>query len=85
MSDQLPYGVVESAKFLRKAQKISGSCVQWDEVKRTIDLDLARNPHIFQEIPGHKLYGVIIPLSPPRVLYFTVDDQKQQIRLEDIE
>jgi len=85
MSDQPPYVVIESQKFLRKARRISGSFQRWDEVKRTIDLDLARNPHIFQKIPGHELYGVIIPLDPPRVLYFTVNDQKQQIRLEDIE
>ena len=45
-----PFDVVETDRFTAQAVALAGSIERWDEIKETIDLDLARNPTIFPEI-----------------------------------
>jgi hypothetical protein len=79
-----PYKVKETKRFLSRARKLTGSFKRWDEVKETIDLDIARNPTIFEKIPGINLRAVGLLTNPPRTLYFSVDEAKETVILEDL-
>ncbi len=75
------YGVEESEGFLASISNIIGSVRRWDEIKETIDLDLARDPYVGQEIPGTALRAVTILSQPPLTLYYSVDETRRVLTL----
>lgn len=76
------FEVVESKRFRQDVRSIMRGFRRWDEIKHTVDLDIARNPEAFEEIPGTGLHAVTLSTSPPRTLYFTVDNEAEKITLE---
>jgi len=68
-----PFKVKETRKFLSHVKALVGSFQRWDEIKETIDLDIARNPNIFEKVPGTELRAVNLATDPPRTLYFTIE------------
>jgi hypothetical protein len=77
-----PYRVVETPQFQEDVKRCMGNFQRWDEVKETIDLDLARDPHIFEQIPGTKYCAVTLQTKPLRTLYFSVGDKAETVTLE---
>lgn len=77
-----PYGVKETGQFLADVANYLGDFKRWDEIKETFDLDVARKPRIFEQIPGTEYYGVPLQTRPIRVVYFSVDDESETIVLE---
>ena len=72
-SSSPPYKVVESPRFARDVKNHFSNFQRWDEIKETIDLDIARNPSIFEKVPSTELYSVGLPTMPPLTLYFSID------------
>jgi hypothetical protein len=84
-SSSLPlYKVVETDQFLERAAAFFGGFERWDEIKETIDFDLARNPHVGQPVLGTELYAVQINIWPPTTLYYAIDDDKREMELRDM-
>jgi hypothetical protein len=77
-----PYCIVETPQFEEDVRQCMGNFLRWDEVKETIDLDLARKPHLFEQIPGTKYRAVTLPTEPLRTLYFSIDDKNEKVILE---
>jgi len=75
------YEIIEHPEFLVQASNLTGSIRNWDEIKNTIDNDLAREPHAGELLSGTRLYGVSIASNPPLTLYYTVDDVKGTMTL----
>jgi hypothetical protein len=84
MDNHPPYKVKETKRFLSHVKELMGNFKRWDEIKETIDLDIARNPNIFEKIPGTNLRAVNLATDPPRTLYFTVNEAQETIVLEDL-
>ncbi len=78
------YRVIESEEFLERAAAFAGSFERWDEIKQTIDLDLARDPYVGQAVPGTLLYAVQIEIWPPLTLYYTINDETREMTLIDM-
>ena len=84
------YEIEETPEFLAQAERLIGSVRQWDEIKQTIDLDLARDPlftkdpTLLNRIPGTDLYGITICCFPPLTLFYTVNEQLRKLTLVEI-
>ena len=84
------YEVVETNEFLDQVEELIGSVQQWDEIKTTFDLDLARDPlfkkdpSVLNEIPGTDLYGMTIRCAPPLTLFYTVNEHLKRLTLIEI-
>lgn len=78
------YQIKETERFLSKVSKVIPSIKRWDEIRETIDCDIARNPHRFEDIPGTELKAVTLLSEPPLTLYFTIDDEAETIILQDL-
>jgi hypothetical protein len=76
-----PYLIVETPQFQEDVKKYMGNFRRWDEVKETIDLDLARKPHLFEQIPETQYRAVTLQTKPLRTLYFSVDDGNEKVIL----
>ncbi|MCC6488235.1 MAG: hypothetical protein IT364_12115 [Candidatus Hydrogenedentes bacterium] len=83
--ERKPYGVVESDRFTAHLSfMLPVVFARWEEIKETLDLDLALSPRAFEAIPGTGLYAVGLRTNPALTVYFSVDDEKELIVLEDI-
>lgn len=79
-----PYTVKETDYFVKQVVLLTGEIEAWDEIKETIDLDLARNPRAGQEIPETELYAVTILSEPSLTVYYTVDDENEILTLVEV-
>ena len=64
-----PYIVKETRYFLEQVELLVSKIEKWDEIKASIDLDLARNPRAGMPIPETRLYAVTILSEPPLIVY----------------
>jgi hypothetical protein len=84
------YEIEETPEFLEQAKDLIGSVKQWDEIKETIDLELARDPlfkkdpALLNRIPGTDLHGITICCFPPLTLFYTVNDRLRKLTLIEI-
>lgn len=69
-----PYEIVESASFLEQVQELMGSFERWDEIRETIDIEIASNPTRFPQIHGTPIRAVGLATPSPKTLYFMVDN-----------
>jgi hypothetical protein len=83
-SNEPLYRIVETAEFQERAAAFTGSIERWDDIKATIDLDLARDPHIGKPIPGTRLYAQRIETYPPLTVYYTIDDDARVMTLVEM-
>lgn len=79
-----PYIVKETDYFVEQVELLTGEIEAWDEIKETIDLDLARNPRAGQEIPETELYAVTTLSKPSLTVYYTVDDENEIVTLVEV-
>ena len=80
----VPYTVKETHYFLEQMGLLVSRIERWDEIKETIDLDLARNPRAGMRIPDTQLYAVTVLSEPPLTVYYTIDDQAQILTLVEV-
>jgi hypothetical protein len=78
-----PFGVRETRRFTDKAAKLLGGLRAWEDIKATLDYDVARDPTSFLRIPETDLYAVQLNTDPPHVVYFTVHEDGY-VQYEDI-
>ena len=52
-----------------------GSFGRWELVKEFIELHIARDPRIGQNIPGTPLYAWSLATYPRCTIYYTIDDE----------
>lgn len=71
-----PCDVEETERFSNEVLKLAGNVERWDEIKETIELDLARNPFLVPIIPGTNLRAITLPTVPPRTIYFSIRGEK---------
>lgn len=81
-SQSKPFKVKETKRFSQDVIKCMSNFKRWDEIKETIDLDLARNPTLFEQIPGTEYRAVTLSTTPMRTLYFSVDSNSETVILE---
>ena len=79
-----PYIVKETDYFVEQVRLLTGEIEVWDEIKETIDLDLARNPQAGQRIPETHLYAVTTLSKPSLTVYYTIDDEAETITLVEV-
>lgn len=77
------FSLRESTLFLIQLSQLY-DLKQWDEIKRTFDLDVARNPYAFPIIPSTQLRAVGLNTVPPRTVYFWIDEDEDAIDLVGI-
>jgi len=56
----------------------------WDEIKQTFDLDVAKNPYAFPAIPGTELRAIGLSTVPQHTVYFWIDEDEDAIDLVGI-
>jgi hypothetical protein len=84
------YDIEETERFLEQVQGLIGSVKEWDDIKATIDCDLARDPlftkdpRLLNRIPGTDLYGLTIKCYPPLTLFYTVNERLKKLTLVEI-
>lgn len=79
-----PYIVKETRYFLEQVELLVSKIEKWDEIKASIDLDLARNPRAGMPIPETQLYAVTILSEPPLIVYYTIDYGSQVLTLVEV-
>lgn len=79
-----PYIVKETRYFLEQVELLVSKIERWDEIKASIDLDLARNPRAGMPIPETQLYAVTILSEPPLIVYYTIDYGSQILTLVEV-
>lgn len=79
-----PYIVKETRYFLEQVELLVSKIEKWDEIKASIDLDLARNPRAGMPIPETQLYAVTILSEPPLTVYYTIDYGSQILTLVEV-
>ena len=77
-----PFKVVESKRFSDDVARLIGDFRRWDEIKATFDLDIACNPRKCDKVPSTSLYAIGLLTTPLTTVYFTVDDNRETIKLE---
>jgi hypothetical protein len=86
----LLYEIAETDVFLKQVSILIGSIKRWDEIKETIDLELAsdplftRDPALLNRVPGTTLYGITIRCFPPLTLFYSVDEGSRKLTLVEI-
>ena len=79
------YSVKEDDAFLSQAEGFAGSVKQWDDLTEALKLDLARDPTIGEEIPGHEnWYGIVVIANFRMTLYYHVNHEQQVITFYDL-
>ncbi|HXN05590.1 MAG TPA: hypothetical protein VN944_00835 [Nitrospiria bacterium] len=84
MPDKPLYTVIEGNNFSQQLPLFIESIKKWDEIKSSIDLDLARNPFLARKIPNTELYVLTLRTNPPLTIYFSIERDKQEITLLEI-
>ena len=85
LSANSPYTVKETDYFIEQVGFLVHEIRRWDEIKETIDLDLARNPHeAGHQIPETALYAITLLSEPPLTLYYAVDDDEGVVTLVEV-
>lgn len=81
-----PYRVCETQEFVDRAYKLLGQDL-WEEIKDSLDCEIARFPRIPQyRIPEYdSVYGLPISTIPQVVVYYSVNDPKEEIELLEIQ
>ena len=79
-----PYQVIESDEYAEQLGDLISDPKLRDELQQTFDLDLSRDPSIFQVVPGTKLRAVTLACAPPLTLFFSIDARKRIIMLLEI-
>lgn len=79
-----PYIVKETRYFLEQVELLVSKIEKWDEIKASIDLDLARNPRAGMPISEPQLYAVTILSEPPLIVYYTIDYGSQILTLVEV-
>lgn len=79
-----PYIVKETRYFLEQVELLVSKIEKWDEIKASIDLDLARNPRAGMPIPETQLYAVTVLSEPPLTVYYTIDYGSQLLTLVEV-
>ena len=85
MAESHPYNVIESSAFLDSVTQTLGDLRIWDDLKYFFEGFVARNPLLFEEIPGTDWRAVLILTDPLRTLYFSVDLINETITYEALE
>jgi len=83
-SEDRPYTVRETHYFIEQVELLTDTIEVWDEIKETIDLDLARNPRAGRQIPETQLYAVTVLSDPALTVYYTIDDHNKIITLVEV-
>ena len=78
------YTVKETHYFIEQVEFLTNKIEVWDEIKETIDLDLARNPRAGRQIPETQLYAVTVLSDPALTVYYTIDDENEIITLVEV-
>jgi hypothetical protein len=78
------YNVTESTEFQERSAAFAGTPQQWDEIKETIDQDLAKNPYEGFKVPNSSLWTIQIDIWPPLTVYYTIDDEKLEMTLVEM-
>ena len=82
MLRDLPCGVVESDRFMSMVESHFPNLRDWDEIKNTVDYDIARFPEAFELIPGTPSWrGVTLLTDPPLTLCFRYDGDAGLVHL----
>lgn len=78
------YSVRESTLFLVHISQLYPDLRRWDEIKKTFDLDVARDPRAFPVVLGTRLRAVGLNTVPLRTVYFWIDEDEQVVELVGI-
>lgn len=70
--EEAPCDVEEAPRFTKEVLALAGSVYGWDEIKETIELDVARDPFQVPMIPGTNLRAIALRTVPPRTIYFSI-------------
>lgn len=79
-----PFAVREHPRFTAKVAEVLGDFWAWEDIKATLDLDVAIDPMAFPLIPETDLRAVQLNTDPPHAVYFTVHPEGGYIQYENI-
>lgn len=81
--NNIPYIVKETDCFLQQIEVLL-SIKNWDEIKMSFDLDLARKPRAGNRILSMQLYAITIPAEPALTVYYAINDEEQALILMEV-
>lgn len=74
-----PFKIEEDEQFLEEVRREFGSERVWDDIRRLIELDMAKAPHEFPMFPNTRFHFAALVTKPQRILIFEVDGINQVI------
>lgn len=78
------FGIRESTTYQQQFAQLVNSAQLRDDIQRACDLDVAKNPYEFEEIPDTPYRAVGIVCFPPLTIYFSIHESEHIIELEEI-
>ena len=81
-TENRPFEIIEPEDFLSQVQSRLGDLRAWDEIKSFFELFVARDPYLFEAIPGTDWRAVVVLTDPPSTLYFSVNETAEVIVFE---
>jgi len=83
--DNLRFSIIEEAHYTAKFARLVRDPRLRDDIQRTFDEDIARNPYEFEQVYGTRLRAVTIAHIPLLTIVFSIDETDRVIKLLDID
>lgn len=77
------FQIIEEAHYTEQLARLVRDAVLRDDIQRSFDYDLSRNPYECEEVPGTRLRALTIACFPPLTIYFSVNETERIVCLID--
>lgn len=83
--DNPRFCIIEEPHYTAKFARLVRDARLRDDIQRTFDEDIARNPYEAEQVYGTSLRAITIAHIPILTIFFVIDETDRAIRLLDIE
>jgi|GEM_PF-3342574 hypothetical protein len=83
--DNPRFSIIEEAHYTAKFARLVRDPRLRDDIQRTFDEDIARNPYECEEVFGTRLRALTIACFPPLTIVFSIDETDRVIKLLDVD
>ena len=79
------YELYSTDEFSNKAEHLAGTMQRWDEIARSFDFGLARNPQKGFQVGNTDIWLLELRIDGSRtMLYYRIDDDAKTVTLIDL-
>ena len=78
------YQLRSTSAFDHKAEAWAGSMQHWDDLARSYDYRLVRNPYTGDQIAGTDIWAFRLEGPSPITLYYHIDEEAHIVTMHDL-